>query len=839
MPSLYMSRPGGFDIRPAHQTAATPINDFIYLSEGLSNSYLVVTSAGRVVINTGMGFEAPVHKRLYDAIDQRPIRYILLTQGHVDHVGGVDVLREAGTEIVAHRNNQAHQADDARIQPFRTSRSRFAFADAIARKAQPLHDGSGGIPVQSHPQPTITFEDRYDFELGGVRFELLSTPGGETTDSMVIWLPQYGICFTGNLFSALFGHFPNLVTIRGDRYREALKFIDSLDRVRALEPETLLVGHHGPVRGRDVIRAELLRLRGAVEYVHEAVVNGMNAGKDVHTLMREIVLPPELDVGQGYGKVSWSVRAIWETYAGWFHQHSTTELYPVPYWSIDADVVELAGGPDPIAARAARKVEQARPLEAIHLAEVVLTAVPTHRGALDASRAAHGHLLEHSENFWETKWLQSQIAQLDRGLTSAPPGDRPAEIRISDLAAPVLSAAQKAAIDAASRVPVRLTEEAVLAEAVRRTGLTDFGPDDFRERLRVQLQSLEEDPHMGPVGHVRAFGDCVRYAANRLRLEDFVRRHPELLDVEIKRPIIIVGLPRSGTTHLLNLISSDTRLRSLPYWESLEPVPAAREGPGRDGLDPRFGRCREGYERSCQLLPLLRNMHDMPPQHIHEENELQAPDFSNYNLEWTSYVPRWRDYYLAHDQTPHYRYLKKALQVLQWQRGPDRWILKSPQHLEQLVPLLKTFPDATIAFTHRDPVSVIASTVTMYAYASRVRCTRVDLGAIAAYWIDRIERLLRACVRDRDLIPASQSIDVLFHEFMADDVGTVERIYARADLEMTPETRRALDAFVAENPRGKYGRVIYDLKTDFGIDPATLRQRFAFYFERFPVKAED
>lgn len=415
---------------------------------------------------------------------------------------------------------------------------------------------------------------------------------------------------------------------------------------------------------------------------------------------------------------------------------------------------------------------------------------------------------------------------------------RPPDIRITDLAHPVLSPAQQAAIEFASRIPVRFTQEAVLGEATRRTGLSDFGPDDFRERLGLQLRSLEEDPYMGPVGRAGAFSDCVRFAANRLRIEDFIRRHPEVLNLEVKRPIIIVGLPRSGTTHLLNLISADTRLRSLPYWESLEPIPVRGEGPGADGLDPRFVRCRDNYVRAYSLLPHLRAMHDMPPEHIHEELELQAPDFSNYNWEWIAYVPQWRDYYLGHDQTPHYQYLKKILQVLQWLRGPDRWILKSPQHLEQIVPLMRVFPDATIAITHRDPVSVIASTVTMCAYGSRVRCQHLDLAAIAAYWIDRIERLLRACVRDRDLIPGAQSVDVLFHEFMADDVGMVESIYRQAGLEMTAAARQVLDNFMAQNPRGKFGRVLYDLKADFGIDPAELRKRFAFYFERFPVRAE-
>jgi len=250
-------------------------------------------------------------------------------------------------------------------------------------------------------------------------------------------------------------------------------------------------------------------------------------------------------------------------------------------------------------------------------------------------------------------------------------------------------------------------------------------------------------------------------------------------------------------------------------------------------------RCRQIYERSDRLLPLLRAMHHMTPEHVHEEIEVQELDFSTYNLEWYARVPRWRDFYLSYDQRPHYRYLKKALQALQWLRGPDRWILKSPQHLEQLVPLSETFPDATIVLTHRDPVHVIQSAITMLAYGARIRRTRVDPRDIAAYWIDRIERLLRACVRDRDRVPASHSLDVLFHEFMADDVAMVERIYALADLPMTGAARARLDAFMKDNPRGKHGRVVYYLRADFGVEPAELRKRFDFYRERFPVQVED
>ena len=209
------------------------------------------------------------------------------------------------------------------------------------------------------------------------------------------------------------------MTIRGDRYRDALRFIDSLERVRELGPELLLTGHHGPIAGKETIHGELTRIRDAVQYVHDETVRGMNLGKDVYSLMRDVELPPALEVGQGYGKVSWSVRAIWETYAGWFHHSSTTELYPVPAKSVHADLVDLAGGAEVVAERAKHKLSRREPVEAIHLAEVALTASPTNPMALEVMIAAHEQLERESDNFWLTQWLRRQLTVLRGALEAA------------------------------------------------------------------------------------------------------------------------------------------------------------------------------------------------------------------------------------------------------------------------------------------------------------------------------------------------------------------------------------------------------------------------------------
>lgn len=410
-------------------------------------------------------------------------------------------------------------------------------------------------------------------------------------------------------------------------------------------------------------------------------------------------------------------------------------------------------------------------------------------------------------------------------------------IRIADLAHPQLTEMQQAAI--AYAPPVTMDAQAVLAAARAATGLDDFGPEDFRERLGVWLAAFDADKGLGPLGRAGMFGDCVRYASTRLRVEDLYRRHPEIADVVIDRPILIAGLPRSGTTHLVNILAADPRLRSMPLWETMEPIPTPGDAPTVPGEDPRTTRTREMWGQFEAVLPLMPAMHEMAPDHVHEDIELQGADFSSYLPEWLSRPYAWRDYYACHDQTPHYAYGKRVLKAMTWLKGPNRWVMKSPPHMENFGPLTATWPDATIIVTHRDPLAVIQSAITMLAYGDRIRRTLpLDLKELATYWIDRIEMLLKACVRDHHLLPAGRSMDVLFHEYMADQKAVIRRAYAMADLELTPQAEASIDGFLAANPRGKHGQVAYDLAGDFGLDIGALRERFQFYYDRFPVRRE-
>ena len=414
------------------------------------------------------------------------------------------------------------------------------------------------------------------------------------------------------------------------------------------------------------------------------------------------------------------------------------------------------------------------------------------------------------------------------------------DIRIDDLAEPRLNPAIEAARAGPAGFDEDMTVDQMLGKAVDLTGgLDDFGEETgFRERLAIVLQSLAEDRGLTRGGRVTIIDHAIRVMANRLRIEDLVKRHPEILDIEIEKPIFIAGLPRSGTTHLVNWLARDERLRSLTLWESEEPVPSAPP-PSPGEADPRAQRSAEMWGHFEAMLPHMAAMHGMDASSIHEDNELLYMDVNSYNWEWQARMPRWTDHYFAHDRTVSYRYEKKVLQVLTWQRGPNRWLLKSPQHMENLAAIKSVFPDATMVVTHRDPVAVIRSLTTMLSYCDRIRRDPVDPPGLARLWIDRIERLLRACIDQRDAWPTAQSADVLFHEYMADQEGVMRQVYDLAGMPLTPDAQAALLGYLNENPRNKHGKVIYDLEGDFGVDVKALRERFAFYYERYPVKWED
>ncbi|MFM8303773.1 MAG: alkyl sulfatase dimerization domain-containing protein [Actinomycetota bacterium] len=412
---LVDERPGRELLRPRYDDPACPMTDFIFRSGGTTASYSVLTDTGRVIVNTGMGYEAPHHKRVHDAVRQGPTHHIVTTQAHVDHVGGVSLFREPGTTYVAQANNPACQADDARIQRLRMRTAGIWF-NMLGTDAMRIARENPGVPMdQDRPTPDVTFVDRLDLVVDGLRMELIASVG-ETIDSCIVWLPEHRIALISNLLGPLFPHFPNLNTLRGDKYRSAEAYLDTVRRLRSLGPEMLVTGRYEPIVGAELIDASLGRLHDAVDYVHREALAGFNAGTDVWTLMETIELPARLRVGQGYGKVSWAVRTLWESYVGWFRLQSTTEMYPDSSGAALAEPVD-ALGVEASVDRAEAALARGDAVVAIRLGEAVAAAAADDPRLRALMAAAHRHLLDHGGDvsFWEHGWLRHELARWETG----------------------------------------------------------------------------------------------------------------------------------------------------------------------------------------------------------------------------------------------------------------------------------------------------------------------------------------------------------------------------------------------------------------------------------------
>jgi len=409
---LIDTRPGKELLEHNYDDEAIEVSPGIFRSAGSTAAYMIVHSEGRIIINTGMGYEAPHHKKLFDAVCPGPTTHIITTQAHVDHVGGVALFRDEGTVYIAQANNPACQADDARIARLRRSTAQIWF-DVTGANAIRIAKENPGVPMhQDVPTADVMFDERHAFSVGGLDVELIAATG-ETIDSLIVWLPASRVALISNLLGPLFPHFPNFNTLRGDRYRFVEPYLETTKKLRALRPVRLVTGRHLPIEGEQLIDACVARLHDAVDYVHTKTLEGMNGGVDVWTLMRTVTLPPELRVGEGYGKVMWGVRTIWETYMGWFKLQSTTELHPTAGADVLADLVS-AVGIDVAVSRARDHLANGRAVEALWLVEAALRVAPGDADATSVAVGAHEWLLAHGGDvsFWESGWLRTRIQQL-------------------------------------------------------------------------------------------------------------------------------------------------------------------------------------------------------------------------------------------------------------------------------------------------------------------------------------------------------------------------------------------------------------------------------------------
>jgi alkyl sulfatase BDS1-like metallo-beta-lactamase superfamily hydrolase len=405
------SRPIPASTRPI-APGVLEVAEGIYMAPGFGNTFLVVTPDGNVVIDTSLSLFAQSHVDALRAVAAGPVRYIVLTHGHSDHTGGVRLWREAGTEVIAQSAQTEFLHYDVRLGGVLGHRSFEQFSVLLGLPSLPFRDPDALVEnYGAELLATTTFDRFCEFRLGGLTFQLVHTPG-ETYDHLSVWIPEYRIAFTGD---NIYGSFPNLYTLRGTKPRWALDYIESLEHVQTWQPEILAPSHENPTYGVDANRERLRRYRDAILFVHDETVQGMNAGIDVFTLMNTIALPPELEVGEGYGAVAWTVRGIYEGYIGWFDENPAT-MYPVAPAETYRELLTLLGDPAPILGRAADLVAEGRHAEALRLTDVVLAGDPENVPALETRLAAVEALFAASGNVNELGWLNAARRRLREQL---------------------------------------------------------------------------------------------------------------------------------------------------------------------------------------------------------------------------------------------------------------------------------------------------------------------------------------------------------------------------------------------------------------------------------------
>jgi hypothetical protein len=383
-----------------------------------------------------------------------------------------------------------------------------------------------------------------------------------------------------------------------------------------------------------------------------------------------------------------------------------------------------------------------------------------------------------------------------------------------------------------------LSPTSVLAEATERTGgLDDLGEGPFLEGLERFGESLHRDARLNDVGVFVARERMLLHTVNRLGYVHDRAEDPAIAEQEIVAPVFIIGMPRTGTTILHDILAQDPATRAPLTWETMFPSPPPRAETFT--TDPRIAACEATFPEDDEFRKRFQAIHPMGALLSQEcvtmmGETMICPMFHNQFR-----VPGYQDWVDTTDLAPVYEFHHRQLQHLQAHCARERWVLKTGAHLWGLEHLLATYPDARIVFTHRDPVSSMTSYASLTNVVREVTSDEVDPHEIAADWTPRLRRTLHhgIDVREQGEHPDARFLDVRFRDFVQDQFSVVEAIYDAFDLEMTPEAAAAMRAFIDDNPPGKHGSHDY-APAEYGLDPAVVRADFARYIEHFDIAPE-
>jgi Sulfotransferase family len=385
--------------------------------------------------------------------------------------------------------------------------------------------------------------------------------------------------------------------------------------------------------------------------------------------------------------------------------------------------------------------------------------------------------------------------------------------------------------------PIKLTLDSLLHTARENTALVDFGEDDFRDPLVLLLQCLEQEAQLSLMGRIIARTDLLRTLENRLGLVDLLKKHPEITEQPIEKPLFVVGPPRSGTTIFHDLLAMDPDNRVPLSWEASYPLPPPETATYR--TDPRIAKVQADLDRVDQLLPEFKKMHPMGAERAQECVSLVSHDLTSMIYFVQFFVPTYDRWVMECDMHSALQWHRRFLQVLQWKHPGVRWALKSPQHMWHLQHIHREYPDALFVQTHRDPVNTVISMSNLAATLQTLASDHADLHQVAACYARGLAQGYNNTVayRKSGKLPDSQVVDLYFRDFMADQVGTVRRAYAHFGLELSAHAASAMQAFLDENPANKFGKHLYQL-ADTGLDLDELRKMFEPYETYFNIPRE-
>lgn len=413
-------------------------------------------------------------------------------------------------------------------------------------------------------------------------------------------------------------------------------------------------------------------------------------------------------------------------------------------------------------------------------------------------------------------------------------------IHINDFENPQYTAEMSELIAAFDAAPPALDNDTFIRLAGERLDVPLDCDAGLLPRARSVIgQVLENGPVHG-IGRMTLQQNAVDGLVNTSRMNYLHNTFPEVGNTPVERPIIVVGMPRSGTTHLLKLLAVDESLRTLRRWQCYDPLPSRGmlEGTAVDNREEE-GAFKD--QMSDVMVPHMRGLFDVHAGDATEEIEIMGKAYYGVAISFQGDTPQYDDAFYNHDQTEAYQYLYRFLQAMQWvQRddGRQRWLLKTPQHMGALPAVRSVFPDATMVFTHRDPASVFTSLLTLIGYVLRVMYRQPTKQQI----LEKTRRMQHGFLRG--LVNEIDSMDgpvehVYFDKFMQDKHGTIERVYRAAGLAFDSATEQRISTELNTHTRGRHGKFVYDLEGDFGLTRDQVREEFAYYIDRFPVAIEE